>query len=91
MTDYFSMGVQKYWAPTSAMDPEVKRQHLEQMAASGMYLWSEKFDGNFTRAVITPDRAALQTRGISKVTGTYSELQDKVFFWNSIINAFKSR
>lgn len=90
MTDYFSMGVQKYWAPTSAMDPEVKRQHLEQMAASGMYLWSEKFDGNFTRAVITPDRAALQTRGISKVTGTYSELQDKVFFWDSIINAFRN-
>lgn len=88
--DYFSMGVMKYWAPTSSMSAETRRQHLEQMAASGNYLWSEKFDGNFTRAVITSNRAALQTRGISKVTGTYSELQEKVFFWNSVVNAFQN-
>lgn len=88
--NYFELGVMKYWAPTSAMSPEVRRQHLEQMIASGNYLWAEKFDGNFSRAVITPDRAALQTRGISKVTGTYSELQEKVFFWDSIVNAFQN-
>ena len=88
MRDYFSMEIMKYWSPTSAMDSQTKQQHLEQMAASGLYLWSEKYDGNFTRAVITSDRAALQTRGISKVTGTYSELQDKVFFWDSIVQAF---
>lgn len=88
--NYFEMGVQKYWAPTSSMNAETKRQHLEQMAMSGNYLWSEKFDGNFTRAVITSERAALQTRGISKVTNTYSELQEKVFFWDSIIKAFQN-
>lgn len=88
--NYFEMGVQKYWAPTSSMNAETKRQHLEQMAASGNYLWSEKFDGNFTRAVITSERSALQTRGISKVTGTYSELQEKVFFWDSVIKAFQN-
>jgi len=90
MTDYFTMGVQKYWAPTSSMSAETRRQHLEQMAISGNYLWSEKFDGNFSRAVITSKRNALQTRGISKVTGTYSELQEKVFFWDSVVNAFKN-
>ena len=88
--NYFEMGVQKYWAPTSSMSAETKRQHLEQMAMSGNYLWSEKFDGNFTRAVITSERSALQTRGISKVTGTYSELQEKVFFWDSVIKAFQN-
>ena len=88
--NYFEMGVQKYWAPTSAMSFETKRQHLEQIAASGDYIWSEKFDGNFTRAVITNTRNALQTRGISKVTGTYSELQDKVFFWDEVIKAFQN-
>ena len=88
--NYFEMGVQKYWAPTSSMNAETKRQHLEQMAISGNYLWSEKFDGNFTRAVITSERSALQTRGISKVTGTYSELQEKVFFWDSVIKAFQN-
>ena len=59
------------------------------MAASGNYLWAEKFDGNFARGVITSERSALQTRGISRVTGTYSELQEKIYFWDNVINAFK--
>ena len=89
MIDYFEMGVQKYWAPTSSMSAETRRQHLEQMATSGNYLWAEKFDGNFARGVITSERSALQTRGISRVTGTYSELQEKVFFWDNVVNAFQ--
>ena len=89
MNNYFEMEIQKYWAPTSAMSQETFREHLEQCISSGNYLWSEKFDGNFSRAVITPERNALQTRGISKVTGTYGEIQDKVFFWDSVLNAFQ--
>jgi len=89
MTDFFSMAPMRYWAPASSMTPEVKRQHLEQMIVSGSYLWSEKFDGNWSRAVITPERNALQTRGISKKTGTYGEIQNKVFFWNNVVQAFK--
>ena len=42
MTDFFSLGVMKYWSPTSAMSAETRRQHLENMAASGQYIWSEK-------------------------------------------------
>lgn len=90
MTNFFTMGVQKYWAPTSSVSSATRRMKLEQAAASGKYLWSEKYDGNFSRAVITKERNALQTRGISKVTGTYSELQEKVFFWDSVVNAFQN-
>ena len=90
MTDYFSMGVQKYWAPPSSMSAEERRKRLERMAMSGDYLWSEKFDGNFSRAVITPNHAVLQSRGISKTTGTFSELQEKIFFWNNVVNAFQN-
>jgi hypothetical protein len=90
MNNYFEMEIQKYWAPTSAMSQETFREHLEQCISSENYLWSEKFDGNFSRAVITPGRNALQTRGISKVTGTYGEIQDKVFFWDSVLNAFQN-
>lgn len=89
MNDWFSLGVQKYWAPPSSVSPITRRMKLEQAAASGMYVWSQKYDGNFCRAVITKERNALQTRGISKVTGTYSELQKKVFFWDSVVNAFQ--
>ena len=88
MIDYFTSEPMRYWAPTSSMTPEVKRQHLEQMIASGQYIWSRKYDGNWSRAVITPDRNALQTRGISKKTGTYGEIQNKVFFWDDVVNAF---
>ena len=88
MNDYFTMEPMRYWAPTSAMSPEVKRQHLEQMITNGNYIWSQKYDGNWSRAIITPERNALQTRGISKKTGTYGEIQNKVFFWNDVIKTF---
>lgn len=89
MRDYFSMGIMRYWAPTSAMDAETKRAHLEQMASSGNYLWSQKFDGNFSRGIVDGERNVLQTRGISKKTGTFGEIQDKVFFWDDVVSAFK--
>lgn len=88
MIDLFSMEPMRYWAPTSSMTAEVKRQHLEQMIAGGQYIWSRKYDGNWSRAVITPEHNALQTRGISKKTGTYGEIQNKVFFWDDVVNAF---
>lgn len=88
MIDYFESPPMKYFAPPASMSAETKRQHIEQMINSGNCLWSKKIDGNWSRAVITPERQALQTRGISKKTGTYGEVQDKVFFWNSIVNAF---
>ena len=90
MTDFFSMEPMKYWAPSSSMSAEMKRQHLEQMINSNQYLWSRKYDGNWSRAVITPERNALQTRGISKKTGTYGEVQNKVFFWNDVVKAFSN-
>ena len=71
MIDYFNDEPMKYWAPTSTMSAEAKRARLEQMAGSGQYIWSQKYDGNWSRAVITADRAALQTRGISKTTGIF--------------------
>ena len=86
--NYFEMEPMKYWSMPSTTTPEMRRMKLEKFAESGDYLFGEKFDGNWSRAIITKDRKALQTRGISKVTGTYGEVQDKVLFWNDICNAF---
>jgi phosphoheptose isomerase len=71
------------------MTPDAKRRKLEQMAESGDYMFGLKTDGNWSRAVITPERQALQTRGISTVTKTYGEIQDKVMFWEDVCSAFK--
>ena len=86
--NYFESEPMKYFAPNSTMTREARQLKLEQMAASGDYLFGLKTDGNWSRAVITKDRCALQTRGISKVTGTYGEVQTKILFWDDVCNAF---
>lgn len=90
MIDFFTSEPMRYWSFNTAMTSNAKRQHLEQLIQSNNYIWSRKYDGNWSRAIITSDRAALQTRGISKKTGTYGEVQNKVFFWNDVVNAFQS-
>lgn len=85
--DYFTSEPMKYWACSSTMSPEAKRLKLEQMAESGDYMFGLKTDGNWSRAVITSDRQVLQTRGISTVTKTYGEIQDKVLFWDYVLRA----
>lgn len=88
MMNYFESEPMKYWAAPASMTPEARRFKIEEMIRSGNYYYGLKTDGNWTRAVITPERAALQTRGISKKTGTYGEVQDKVFFWDDVVKAF---
>ena len=89
MINYFESEPMKYWSASASMTPDVKRMKLEQMIDSGDYLFGIKTDGNWSRAVLTPDRCALQTRGISTVTKTYGEIQDKVLFWEDVCEAFK--
>ena len=88
MIDYFTSEPMKYFAPPASMSAEVRRNKLEQMIDSGEYLFGLKTDGNWSRAIITKDRQALQTRGISTVTKTYGEIQNKVLFWDDVCNAF---
>jgi len=86
--DYFTSEPMKYFAPPSTMSPEARRLKLEQMIESGNYLFGLKTDGNWSRAIITPKRSVLQTRGISTVTKTYGEIQEKVKFFRDIYAAF---
>ena len=88
--NYFTSEPMKYFAPPASMSKEMKQIKLEQMIESHMYLFGVKTDGNWSRAVITPERKVLQTRGISKTTGTYGEVQDKVFFWSNVEKAFQN-
>lgn len=89
MIEYEKSEPMRYWAAPASMSVETKRAKLEQMIDSGDYLFGLKTDGNWSRAVITPDIQLLQTRGISTVTKTYGEIQDKVMFWDDVCAAFK--
>lgn len=86
--EWKTLGIQKYWAPTASVSKDMKRMKLEAAMESGQYIWSEKFDGNFLRGIITAEDQVLQTRGISTVTKTYGEVQDKVLFWDDVCRAF---
>ena len=87
--DYFNMEVMKYWSFSSTIPVDIQRQKIELLISKGNRVYSLKTDGNFSRAVITKERSALQTRGISVTTKTYGEVQDKVFWWDNVVKAFK--
>ena len=88
MINYFESEPMKYFAPPNSMSKEMRQMKLQQMIDSRQYLFGLKTDGNWSRAVLTEERNALQTRGISKTTGTYGEVQDKVLFWDNVLAAF---
>ena len=89
MIDYFTMEPMRYYAPPASFGKEAFRTKLQTMISSNNYIWAEKIDGNWSRAIITPERSVLQTRGISVKTKTYGEIQDKVLFWTNVCQAFK--
>lgn len=86
--NYFEMEPERYFSWPSSYDKTRREDRLSQMVSSGNYMWSLKTDGNYSRFVLQGGEAKLQTRGISKKTGTYGEVQDKVFFFEDTVNAF---
>lgn len=86
--NYFEMEPERYFSWPSSYDKSRREEKLNQMIACRNYMWSLKTDGNYSRFVLQNGEAKLQTRGISKKTGTYGEVQDKVFFFEDTVNAF---
>lgn len=84
----FSMEPMRYWSMSSSLSPQEQREKVKEKLALFPYYYAEKADGNWARAIITPEKSVLQTRGISKKTGTFGEIQDKVFWWDDVVNAF---
>lgn len=89
MTDYYNMEPMHYWAHPANMSKEDFKNRLHILAGGGTMIWAEKKDGNWSRAIIDHDsKSVLQSRGISKKTGTFTELQDKVLWWKDVEKAF---
>lgn len=84
----FSMEPMRYWSMSSSLSPQEQREKVKEKLSLFPYYYAEKADGNWARAIITPEKSVLQTRGISKKTGTFGEIQDKVFWWDDVVNAF---
>lgn len=88
MIDWYTSEPMKYWAFPASYSAQRRKDELQTMIDSGNYIYSQKWDGNWSRAIVGTDHNVLQTRGISKVTGTYGEVQKKVTWWNSVVSAF---
>lgn len=79
----------KYWSMGSTMTPEQKRDKLDFLVQSRTYVYGEKKDGDLGRVVVDDGYGILQSRTVSKKTGTYSDLTDKVLFMDAITRAFE--
>ena len=84
----FEMEPMKYFSFPSLYDSKKKQERIRFLLDSGNYIYSLKTDGNLGRMVFQGKRLALQSRTISKKTGTYSEFQDKVMFSAAMRQAF---
>ena len=58
----------KYWSL-----PANKKNELESHLVSENYIPMIKYDGYWARAIVMKDEVLIQSRGISKVTGTYGD------------------
>lgn len=74
----FNIEREKYWAPPVSYDRQKIKQLSQTLISSGNYICSEKKDGNWAVYIQQDGEIQIQTRGISKVTGTYTDIKAKV-------------
>ena len=86
--ELFEMEPMRYWSLPSGLNDIERQEKLNMVLSTNDYIYSLKTDGNLIRAVITPERFALQTRGRGRNSGVFGEIQNKVFWADAIANAF---
>lgn len=80
---------EKYWSMPSTYSREKRELEIQKMINSGMYYYQLKTDGNYCAFICDFDGdKRLISRGVSKVSGEYGRLEDKVFFYESIAAIF---
>ena len=80
---------EKYWSFPSTWDKDKRTRELDSMIMSGKYWYQLKTDGNYSAFICDFDGdKRLITRGLSKVTGEYGVISDKVFFFDALQKAF---
>lgn len=81
--------VEKYWSFPATYSKDRRNAEIQRMMMTGKYYYQQKYDGNYSAFICDFDGdKRLLTRGISKVTAEYGRIEDKVFFFDAIANAF---
>ena len=78
-----------YWSMPASYSKEKRELEIERMIDSGRYYFQEKTDGNYSAFICDFDGdKRIISRGISTVTKEYGCIQDRLFFWDDVKNAF---
>lgn len=79
----------KYSTFPSSYSRQEKREKLDLLINSNSMIFSEKYDGNLCRFIAEDGDILCQTRTISKQTGQYGELQNKIAYIDDFKNKFE--
>ena len=80
---------ERYWSFPSSYSKEKRELEIEKMMRDGNHYYQLKTDGNYSAFICDFDGdKRMITRGTSTVTKEYGRIEDKLFFYNDIANAF---
>lgn len=80
---------EKYWSFPSSYSKEKRELEIEHMINSGNFYIQLKTDGNYSAFICDFDGdQRIISRGISKTTGEYGRLEDKLFFFQDMTKVF---
>ena len=80
---------EKYWSFPSSYSREKRELEIGNMIASGLYSFQLKTDGNYSAFVcVTDGNKRIISRGVSKTTGEYGRIEDRLFFFDAVAAAF---
>lgn len=79
----------KYQSFPSSYSSIQRKERTDMLLNTGNYIYSLKTDGNWARMIWQDGEMIIQTRGISKKTGRYGEIHEKVFFADAMREAFR--
>ncbi len=80
---------ERYWSFPSSYTKEKRELELTHMINSGNYYLQLKTDGNYCAFICDFDGdQRIISRGLSKTTGEYGRLEDKLFFFSDMTKVF---
>ena len=80
---------EKYWSFPASYSKDKREIELQHMIDSGSYYLQQKLDGNYSSFICDFDGdKRIISRGLSTVTKEYGRIEDRLFFFDDVANAF---
>ena len=70
----------KYWSMGASLSSEQRQEKILNLLMMKQWIFSEKYDGDLCRIIWDEGEVLAQSRSVSKKTGTYGDLTNKLIF-----------